>query len=117
EAFDASKDGIVLMNHGLITWGATPQEAFDRHIAIVNRAEEFVGKNGPLPREEGAALRLRSGQAPRQVRGTPPVDSSEAKGTKPPGIARLRGALCRDRKVILEFDDSLEVLEFLARPD
>jgi NAD(P)-dependent dehydrogenase (short-subunit alcohol dehydrogenase family) len=29
----------------------------------------------------------------------------------------LRGALCRDRKVILEFDDSPEVLEFLARPD
>ena len=31
--------------------------------------------------------------------------------------AELRGALCRDRKVILEFDDSPEVLEFLARDD
>ena len=29
----------------------------------------------------------------------------------------LRGALCRDRKVILEFDDSPEVLAFLARAD
>ncbi len=29
----------------------------------------------------------------------------------------LRGALCRDRKFILEFDDSPEVLEFLARQD
>jgi NAD(P)-dependent dehydrogenase (short-subunit alcohol dehydrogenase family) len=29
----------------------------------------------------------------------------------------LRGALSSDRKVILEFDDSAEVLEFLARPD
>jgi len=29
----------------------------------------------------------------------------------------LRGALCRDRKMVLEFDDSPDVLEFLARPD
>src|SRR5437762_4815544 len=31
--------------------------------------------------------------------------------------AALRGVLCRDRKVILEFDDSPEVLQFLARDD
>lgn len=32
-------------------------------------------------------------------------------------VPALRGALSRDRKVILEFDGSPEVLEFLARPD
>ena len=32
-------------------------------------------------------------------------------------VPALRGALCRDRKFVLEFDDSPEVLEFLARKD
>jgi len=42
EAFDAKSSGIVLMNHGLITWGATPMEAYERHMQIVTKAERFV---------------------------------------------------------------------------
>ena len=41
-AFDPKKAGIVLMNHGLITWGSTPMEAWDRHLELVNKAERFV---------------------------------------------------------------------------
>ena len=44
EAFDPKADGIVLMNHGLITWGTTPMEAYERHIDIVKKAERFVWK-------------------------------------------------------------------------
>src|SRR5437762_3774488 len=44
EAFDAHPDceGLVLMNHRLITWGATAREAYERHIALVTRAEQFL---------------------------------------------------------------------------
>jgi len=42
DAFDAKKSGIVLMNHGLITWGATPMEAYERHMEVVKKAERFV---------------------------------------------------------------------------
>src|SRR5581483_3282004 len=38
--------GVVLMNHGLITWGDTAKEAYDRHIALVTRAEEFISQRG-----------------------------------------------------------------------
>ncbi|HVG24312.1 MAG TPA: class II aldolase/adducin family protein, partial [Thermoanaerobaculia bacterium] len=46
DAFDAqpSASGLVLMNHGLITWGATVQEAYERHIDLVTRAENFVSR-------------------------------------------------------------------------
>ena len=46
EAFAAKPDaqGLVLMNHGLITWGATSQEAYERHIELVTKAEEYVGR-------------------------------------------------------------------------
>lgn len=34
--------GVVLMNHGLFTFGATPQEAYDRHLQLVADAESFL---------------------------------------------------------------------------
>jgi rhamnulose-1-phosphate aldolase/alcohol dehydrogenase len=34
--------GIVLLNHGLVTWGTTPLESYDAHIQLVTKAEEFV---------------------------------------------------------------------------
>ena len=38
--------GIVLMNHGLITWGDTAREAYARHIELVTRAEQFIEQRG-----------------------------------------------------------------------
>src|SRR5437762_10328941 len=42
DCFDKDRDaqGLVLMNHGLITWGANAREAYERHIELVTRAEE-----------------------------------------------------------------------------
>jgi rhamnulose-1-phosphate aldolase/alcohol dehydrogenase len=93
ERFDPKAAGIVLMNHGLITWGDTAKEAYDRHIGLVTKAEKFLER-----RHVGRA-------------------SARPAGLRPDSTSALRGALCHDRKVILEFDDSPEVLEFLARDD
>ncbi len=92
DAFDAhpSAEGLVLMNHGLITWGDTVREAYEHHIALVTRAEEFIAKRATAER------RLPAGRSA---------------GFQP---ATLRGAL---HGRILEFDDSPDVLSFLARED
>jgi NAD(P)-dependent dehydrogenase (short-subunit alcohol dehydrogenase family)/ribulose-5-phosphate 4-epimerase/fuculose-1-phosphate aldolase len=34
--------GIVLLNHGLFTFGATARESYDRMIALVSRAEDYL---------------------------------------------------------------------------
>ncbi len=102
-AFDARPDarGLVLMNHGLITWGGSVREAYDRHIELVTVAEEFLGK-------KRAAITSRTSvppglkPAPQQSFEIAPV---------------LRGALSQPPPVVLEFDDSDEVLAFLARED
>jgi rhamnose utilization protein RhaD (predicted bifunctional aldolase and dehydrogenase)/NAD(P)-dependent dehydrogenase (short-subunit alcohol dehydrogenase family) len=36
--------GMVLMNHGLFTFGADTKEAYDRHIQLVSEAEAYLGK-------------------------------------------------------------------------
>lgn len=35
-------DGMVLMNHGIFTWGDTAQESYDRMIELVGQAQELV---------------------------------------------------------------------------
>lgn len=47
DQFDAGKElrAIVVMHHGLITWGTDPKEAYDKTIAIVARADEYLRKS------------------------------------------------------------------------
>ena len=92
-------EGLILMNHGLITWGNDPQEAYNNHIKLVTEAEEFI--------------RAKRNQ---QFQGAPLFPASPV--VEPETIAPiLRGLLSADKPVILEFDNSPETLEFLARPD
>jgi rhamnose utilization protein RhaD (predicted bifunctional aldolase and dehydrogenase)/NAD(P)-dependent dehydrogenase (short-subunit alcohol dehydrogenase family) len=41
--------GMVLMNHGLFTFGSDTRQAYDRHIQLVSAAEEYLG-TPPVPR-------------------------------------------------------------------
>ena len=95
DAFDAhpSAEGLVLMNHGLITWGDTVREAYERHIALVTRAEEFQSTRSRVDESTSSSMTRR-------------LDDSFT--------PHLRGAL---NGRILEFDDSPEVLSFLNRED
>jgi rhamnulose-1-phosphate aldolase/alcohol dehydrogenase len=94
DAFDAhpAASGLVLMNHGLITWGATVREAYERHVALVTRAEEFQSS------------RRRVFESSSSTTGR--LDDSTT--------VRVRGALAGR---ILELDDSPATLAFLARED
>ncbi|HEX8617644.1 MAG TPA: bifunctional rhamnulose-1-phosphate aldolase/short-chain dehydrogenase [Thermoanaerobaculia bacterium] len=93
DAFDAapSAAGLILMNHGLITWGDSIEEAYARHIELVTKAEEYGARRRQSPRSLAAA-------------GAPTSDAA----------LQIRGALGAR---ILEFDDSPAVLEFLDRDD
>jgi rhamnulose-1-phosphate aldolase/alcohol dehydrogenase len=101
DAFDKQPDaeGLVLMNHGLITWGDTVQEAYERHIALVTKAEE------------SSSGRVVESSSPRVLESS---SSSSTRRLEDSTTAKLRGAL---NGRILEFDDSPEVLSFLARED
>ena len=92
--------GLVLMNHGLITWGATVQEAYDRHIELVTKAEEFLSSKSSVPLWGAAGP---GGE----------INSHSAIELAP----TLRGALSQRRSVVLELDQSPEVMAFVNRDD
>jgi len=38
--------GMVLLNHGLFSWGATARESYERHIMLVDLAERYLKEHG-----------------------------------------------------------------------
>jgi rhamnulose-1-phosphate aldolase/alcohol dehydrogenase len=96
--------GLVLEKHGLISWGATLQEAYLGTIDLVTRGEE----------------RLRDAARDRRVFATPTVvvpDAATRRRVAAAVAPTLRGLLGRDRRVVLGFDDSADVLELASAPE
>ncbi|MGH8661520.1 MAG: bifunctional aldolase/short-chain dehydrogenase [Burkholderiales bacterium] len=56
--------GMVLMNHGIFSFGATARESYERMIALVTRAEDYLARNGawelPRPAADGVPPALRA---------------------------------------------------------
>lgn len=40
-------EGLLLLQHGLFTWGATARESYERHVAAVDLAERFLAARRP----------------------------------------------------------------------
>jgi rhamnose utilization protein RhaD (predicted bifunctional aldolase and dehydrogenase)/NAD(P)-dependent dehydrogenase (short-subunit alcohol dehydrogenase family) len=85
DALGPSVEGVVLMNHGIFTWGDSARESYETMIRLVARAEEYVGRHrSPRPTpatgsRAGAAMRVARADVRRQlseVAGVPMVMSS-----------------------------------------
>lgn len=75
--------GIVLMNHGLLTWGDDAASSYRRTIELVTRAESYVAKRAKLPLSAGkgttaASARARYARLAPVLRGLLAVPSDDA---------------------------------------
>lgn len=102
EAYRKNPDAraIVLLKHGLITFGGTAKESYDRTIEYVTRAEEFIARG----------LKTRNPFTPAGVPALPPDERRALAAQVAPA---LRGAVSKLKRSILLFDDSPEVMEFV----
>jgi len=91
--------GMVLMNHGIFSFGATAREAYQRMIGLVTRAEEYLGRKGAWSLPGPAA---RAGESPRRRE-----------------IAALRQAISRAAgfPLVVAVHDDPRSLDFARRPD
>jgi rhamnulose-1-phosphate aldolase/alcohol dehydrogenase len=90
------RDGVVLAHHGLITWGESSDECWQRTEAAVDRARAYLD-----------ALPLRV-DAPAHV---PDMPEEEVERL----LLRLRGAMSRTGRRVLRIDDRLRAVA--DRPD
>ncbi|HEU5108868.1 MAG TPA: SDR family NAD(P)-dependent oxidoreductase, partial [Micromonosporaceae bacterium] len=86
--------GIVLMNHGLFTFGADTREAYRRHVELVGMAEEYLGV--PTRPDARAAARVE------------PVRLAEFRAQ----VSTVAGA-----PVIVRRDTAAPVMSFVDRKD
>jgi rhamnose utilization protein RhaD (predicted bifunctional aldolase and dehydrogenase)/NAD(P)-dependent dehydrogenase (short-subunit alcohol dehydrogenase family) len=97
QAHDETR-GMVLLNHGLFTFGATSREAYERHLDLLETAERWLSEHAPVS------------DAPEQP-GLPEVSLTE--------LAELRRAASRvaGRPLILQRHTDALVRRFVARAD
>lgn len=91
----ADAEAVVLAHHGLVTWGDTPEESYDKTIELNERAaRHLAGRRRPAP-------------APT----APELSAEQAEEV----LLRLRGALSREGRRVLHVDS--EGRRFSDRPD
>lgn len=87
----ATSDAVVLAHHGLVTWADDSDECLRRTRELVDRAEAYLaetcGSLDPLPPAD----------APSSEVELDPADLDAL-------LLRLRGALCRRKRVVLRVD-------------
>jgi len=124
EAQDTHPDAscIVLAKHGLVTWGETAREAYERTIDLVTQAEGFVaGKRSanappaPMPRnvqDSEARRRVYASLAPliRGLAARTQPDGSVA----PPWVGSKPLEVAAAGRLVLRFNDSEDVLAFAS---
>jgi len=94
--------GLVLLNHGLVTWGDTPEEAYRHHLQLVERARGYVAAREPhrtFVAEEH--FTLPADERRRIAAALAPV---------------IRGGLSAEKRVILRYYDAPDVVAFANSP-
>ena len=94
--------GVVLVNHGLFTWGDTAKEAYDRHADLVDLAEEHYDEN---------AARSAKGLGGTAQK---PLETARRHRVAAAIAPTLRGLAGQRNRVVLRYDDASDVMGFLS---
>ncbi|MBA4493788.1 bifunctional aldolase/short-chain dehydrogenase [Paenactinomyces guangxiensis] len=91
---------VLMEKHGLVTWGDTSEECYHNTIAIIQEAENYI----------------RSREDPERLFGGAKYTSLPLDGRREilsRVLPIIRGAVSEDKKMIVTFDDSENVLTFI----
>lgn len=90
---------VVMGKHGLVTWGDDAKSSYNNAIRIIQEAEDYLNSQKQGRRVFGALT-------------VPPQDNR--RDVIAEVLPVIRGAVSQRRHAILQFDDSLEVLDMIG---
>ncbi|MGZ9791904.1 bifunctional aldolase/short-chain dehydrogenase [Bacillus atrophaeus] len=91
---------VLMEKHGLVTWGNTSAESYEKTISIINEAERYINKRIEEKNAFGGErYEFLQAEERRQI------------------LAKImpviRGAVSSEKKMILSYDDADDVLQFV----
>jgi rhamnose utilization protein RhaD (predicted bifunctional aldolase and dehydrogenase)/NAD(P)-dependent dehydrogenase (short-subunit alcohol dehydrogenase family) len=95
---------LILSKHGLVTFGETAREAYERMIAFVSRAEDFIA------RSRKSLIAARPARRPPPIADVAPI----VRGACSEKDEKAEGAW---RRLVLEFRTGTAILDFLNGKD
>jgi rhamnulose-1-phosphate aldolase/alcohol dehydrogenase len=93
---------VVMGKHGLVTWGDDSKGCYENTIGIIQEAEDFI-------------LERWAGKAVFGAVKVPALDKAARHDLVIEVLPLVRGLVSTERKAILAYDDSDEVLDYVAR--
>ena len=97
---------VLMEKHGLVTWGETSEACYHNTINIIQEAEAYIAR-----RTEKVQDSLFGGQKVNSL------DEEKRRETVCAIMPVIRGLVSRENKMILHYDDSDDVLEFVNSAD
>ncbi|OQO98492.1 bifunctional aldolase/short-chain dehydrogenase [Geobacillus sp. 44B] len=91
---------VLMEKHGLVTWGETAKECYEKTISIINEAEQYI-------RERIDETSVFGGQKYKAL------PAEERKKILAQVMPIIRGAVSDQKRMILSYDDSDDVLQFV----
>ncbi|MGG0736241.1 bifunctional aldolase/short-chain dehydrogenase [Niallia taxi] len=95
---------VLMEKHGLVVWGDTAKESYEKTIAIINEAESYINKKIETNQVFGGA----------KYESLSNADAEEILAAIMPII---RGAVSEEKKMLLTYDRGEDVLEFVNSHD
>ncbi|GGE36776.1 putative oxidoreductase YuxG [Pullulanibacillus camelliae] len=91
---------VLMEKHGLVTWGETAKESYDKTIAMINEAEEYINSKLDDTTAFGGAKYTALSEA-------------EAEAILAKVLPVIRGEVSDNKKMLLTYDRSEDVLQFV----
>ncbi|GAB6007392.1 bifunctional aldolase/short-chain dehydrogenase [Geobacillus vulcani] len=95
---------VLMERHGLVTWGDTAKECYNKTISIINEAEQYIQARIDETRVFG-------GQKYE------PLPTEERKAVFAQVLPVIRGAVSDQKRMIVTYDDADDVLQFVNSYD
>ncbi len=95
---------VLMEKHGLVVWGDTAKESYEKTIAIINEAESYINRKIETNQVFGSA----------KYEALSNADAEEILAAIMPVI---RGAVSEEKKMLLTYDRGEDVLEFVNSHD
>lgn len=95
---------VIMEKHGLVTWGETSKESYDKTIAVIQEAEDYIeAKAETHTLFDGAKYDS--------------LSEEERKEVLAKVLPIIRGQVSKENKMIVTYDDSEPILSFVNSND